>query len=489
MQFSFLSIISENKSKLKLVNTMDKIIKKLKEEFKNSSDLIVKKINDINIVFLESLASSDKINDYILKVIALSNKKGKTDLNSLIVGPNTVKINKYDEIEFYLTNGFTIVLGKSQALAIETKASINRSVSTPDSQPSIYGPKDAFSENIQMNLGLIKRRIKSDKLVNEDFFIGRKSNTKVSLLYLSDIALEETVALVKEKLKKIDIDGIVDSGNINQLITSDVKSAFPTVKTTERPDYVATNLLEGRIALLIDTSPFILILPVFFADYINPQVDSYNKSININFLKVLRFVCLIMTLITPALYVAIINYNPEAIPLKLLINFATQRDGVPFPSALEVIFMLLICELLRESDLRFPSSYGSSISILGALILGESAVSAGIVSPIMIIVTALTFITSLIFTEQEFVNSLRHARFLFLLSASFFGLYGIVVAGVLFLTHLASIKSFGKPYTYPLAPYDKKFFRKILFQDKKARERYRSRMLTNKNFISQGENK
>lgn len=472
-----------------MVKYMNKLVKRLQKEFNESSDLIIKNIDDIDIVFLESVASSDKINDYILKELSLTNKRKKKNLENLIAGPNTIKIQKYDQCEFYLNNGFALIIYKNNVFAIEVKADITRSISTPDTQPAIYGPKDAFNENIQNNLGLIKRRIKSNKLINKDFSIGRKTTTKVSVLYLNDIAEEKTVQKVIDLLSDIDIDGIIDSGNIAQLLERENKSPLPTIRSTERPDYVASNLLEGRIAILVDTSPFVLILPVFLVDYINPQVDNYNKSINVNFIKLLRLICFILTIITPALYVAIINYNPEVIPLNLLVSFATQRNGVPFPAGIEAIFMLLICELLRESDIRFPSSYGSSISILGALILGESAVTAGIVSPIMIIVTALTFITSMIFTELEFINSIRHFRFIFLISAIFFGLFGVVIAGVIFITHICSTKSFDKPYSYPLAPFNMNYLRKKLFQKPKAKDRYRSDMLTDKNFISQGEYK
>ena len=468
---------------------MNKIVKRIQEEFNYSSDLIIRQVKDIYILSLESLCSGDRINNYILKELSLSKKNIERNLENLIAGSNTTILDNTDKIEFYLYNGFAVIIYKKDIYAIETKADIYRSVSTPDTEPAIYGPKDAFNENIQNNLGLIKRRIKTSHLINKDFFIGRKTGTKVSVLYIDDIAEDKVIEQVITRLKNIDIDGIIDSGNINQLIEQETSSPFPTIKSTERPDYVANSLLEGRIAILVDNSPFVLILPTFLVDYINPQVDSYSKNININFIRILRFICLILTIIVPALYVAIINYNPEAIPLDLLVSFATQRDGVPFPTFIEAIVMLLTCEVLRESDIRFPSSYGSSISILGALILGESAVSAGVVSPIMIIVTALTFITSLIFSEYEFINSIRHFRFLFLIAAAFLGLYGIVIAGVIFLTHLSSLKSFDKPYSYPLAPFDFNYLKKLVLQKPKIKDRFRSSMLTNKNYISQGENK
>ena len=275
---------------------MNKIVKRLQKEFNESSDLIVKKINNIYIVFLESVASSDKINDYILKELSLT-KKNEKNLESLIAGPNTINIKNIDQLEFYLTNGFALIIHNFTIFAIEVKADINRSISTPDTQPAIYGPKDAFNENIQNNLGLIKRRIKTSKLMNKDFVIGRKTSTKVSVLYLEDIAEDKTVNIVIEQLNKIDIDGIIDSGNIAQLLEKKSKSPFPTIRLTERPDYAAANLLEGRIVILVDTSPFVLVLPVFLVDFINPQVDNYNKSINTNFIKILRLICLIITIL------------------------------------------------------------------------------------------------------------------------------------------------------------------------------------------------
>ena len=237
--------------------------------------------------------------------------------------------------------------------------------------------------------------------------------------------MEENINLIKEKLAHIDIDGVIDLGNIINYLESENNTVFPTVKRTERPDYTVTALLEGKIALLMDTSPFALILPTFLVDFINPVSDNYVKSINVTFLKILRAFCFAFSMIVPGLFVAIINYNQETIPASLLINFSTQSSGVPFPSIVEVIMLLVICDILRESDLRFPSNFGSAISILGALIIGEAAVNAGLVSSIAIIIASFTFITSLIFTELEINSALRFYRYLFLFFAAFFGLYGI----------------------------------------------------------------
>lgn len=475
-----------------MVKTMqEKVLNQLQKEFEKNSDFIVKKIGtkhfkDIYVIYLETVTGSDKVNDYILKQLTfINNLKDvkKQDMESIIPGPNTVKIEEPDQIEYYLTNGFTIVLTIKEILAFETKADINRSVSVPEVQKSIYGPSDAFTENIQINLGLLKRRIKSSHLKSEDLDMGRKTNTKVQILYFDDITDRNIVNTIKNKLNKIDVDGIIDAGNIANILSEDESTPFPTISQSERPDVIATALLEGKVCIMVDTSPFVLILPSFFADFINPVVDNYNRNVNVNFLKFLRFASFFLTMMIPGIYIALVNYNMETIPTSLLVNFAAQNDGVPFPIVIEAIVMIVVCEILRESDLRFPSSYGSAISILGALVLGEAAVSAGIVSPIMIIIIAFTFITSLIFTELEVINAIRYFRFFFLILASMYGLYGIAIALIYFFIHITSVKSAGKPYYYPIVPFDFTYIKKTLFKVKYVNDTKRSKVLAKKNQI------
>lgn len=474
----------------------NEIIERLKKEFRDNVDFIIKPIKvsfrqTIYVVYLESVTGSDKVNDYILKNITLLNalpKKKLKDLESLIPAPHTVILQNPDDIEFYITNGFTIVIRGSEMLALETKADITRGIPEPTTEQAVFGPKDAFTENIQINLGLLKRRIKSKSLKAKNIVLGRKTNTTINLLYFEDIAEEELVLHVEEELKKIDVDGIIDSGNITEYLSSENNTHFPTVIKTERPDTASRALLEGKLLILVDTSPFALILPGFFADFLNPVSDNYKKSNNINFLKILRLCCFFLTILAPAIYIALINYNPETIPTSLLINFSTQRDNVPFPAIVEALMMLVIYEILRESDVRFPNSYGSAISILGALILGEAAVNAGFVSPIMIIVIAFTFITSLIFTEQEIVNAARHFRLIFLFAAALYGIYGIVLAFFYFIIHVTELKTLGKPYFYPISPFDKVYFMKGLLKTNIRKDTKRSKMLTDKNFTKQRSN-
>lgn len=442
------------------------IAERLKDDFNSSSDLKHKLINNINVIYLESICSSNKINDYILKNITM-NKKCLI-LRDNISGPNVIYVSDYNLIKEYLLNGFALIYDKKDLLVCEVKGDLYRSVTPPTAEISVNGPKDSFNESILMNLGLIKRRIKSDKLINEDFMLGTRTLTKVSMLYCDDIVKKDLLSEVRDRLNKITIDGIVDIEVLIQYMSDDSSSSpMPTILKTERPDRVSQALLEGKVVLIADNSPYALILPAFFSDFVNPQGDRYVRAINVNSLKVIRFLCLIITIFLPALYIAIINYSPETIPIQLLLSFQAGRSGVPFPSAFEALFMIFLCTILRESDIRFPSSYGSSISILGALILGEAAVSANIASPIMIIIIGITFVTGLVFSSGEVIDGLRLYRLFLLLFTIIFGLYGLVIGAFLIVINLCNVESFGKPYLFPIAPFDKNyFFKTILKKDK-----------------------
>ena len=472
---------------------MNKIVERIKKEFNKTPDLIIKEINinlfnTVYILYLETVSGSNKVNDYILKnLIASKNKINKHNLKSFLAGPNTKEIKNADEIEYFITSGFTIIILNSVIYGVETRADINRSVANTDVETSINGPKDSFTENYQINLGLIKRRLKSHNLKIENRVVGRKTSTQVGLLYFEDIVDTDMVQDVIKKIESIDIDGIIDSSSVGFLIDGEANHVYPTFLQTERPDMVATALLEGKMAIVIDTTPYVLIIPAFFIDFINPNIDNYSKSKNINFIKILRLFSYFLSMIAPALYIAIMNYNQETIPTNLLVDFAIQRNGVPFPTIVETLIMLGVCEILRESDLRFPSNYGSAISILGAIVLGEASVSAGIASPITIIVIAITFISSLTFSNVEINNSLRFFRFIFILLAGFFGLYGITLGIIFFLVYTTNITSFNKPYFAPLAPFNKTYFNNTVYKTPLYKDTKRSTLFTHKNIHKQKE--
>lgn len=436
--------------------------KKLLKYFNNSSDLVLKEINNVNIVFLESLCSSDKINFYILNNIQLNKR---INLRDNISGSTVVFVNDLNKICYYLLNGYALVYNDKEYLVCEVKADLYRGIEMPTSECSINGPKDSFNESILVNLGLIKRRIKTNKLINIDYELGKITKNKVSILYIDGVVNKKYVKTIKKYFKKFNFNSLCEIEVLSQQF--DKKNFLPTVMKTERPDKVVNALLEGKIVIIGDNTPYALILPSFLVDFINPIGDRYVKSNNVNFLKLIRFSCFVITMLLPGFYIAITNFSPESIPLQLLVSFQNGRSGVPFPSYIECIFLMLLCSILRESDIRFPSSYGSSISILGALILGEAAVSANLVSPIMIIIVGITFITGLIFDNGDMIDGLRFYRFLIIIFSMLFGLYGLVISLIGILVKLCSIESLEEPYLFPLSPYNNKYFFKTMLKRNK----------------------
>lgn len=449
-----------------MLKNVEEIIERLKKDTNNLEDIIYRKKmikkTKLYIIYDEPLASSDKISDFIIRSLNnISNSKiTSKDLVEAIENDisnfKVTTFDTYDKIGFYIHNGFTVILidGEDKGLALETKADISRGVGTPETENTVRGARDAFTEDYQINMGLIKKRIKTNDLWVKSCNVGRYTQTKVSILSINGIVKTELVDKVYEKIKKIDIDGIINSDMIKNSIQKENKNIFPTVLTTERPDIVSKALLNGKIAIVVDNSPYVLVIPGLLNDYFKTMEDIYGKSLNVTFTRMIKFLCFFISILTPAIYIALITYNHEMIPSDLLINFAVQRDGVPFPAFFEAFIMIIAFEILKESDLRVPSFSGSALSIVGALILGEAAVNAGIVSPIMIIIISITAISSLPFSETELVNSIRWYRILFMLWASFLGIVGVIIAFIFFVVKLSSVKSFGKPYLMPFAPTD-----------------------------------
>lgn len=418
---------------------MNKNILYLKRIYKSNNDFIIRDItcnkDKVYIFFFESLCDSKNIYDYVTKNI-IESKENITELKDVIASPKLNEVYDINEAINYLENGFCLTIFNKEMYAIEAKANIDRGITISQTEQNLYGAKDSFCENYQKNLGTIKRRIKTKDFKSEDLVIGLNTKTRISILYIDKLVNKENVNKIVNKLNKIN-ESLIDSSTIFNLFNEDI--IFPTVLKTEKPSNVADYILDGYIVLLVDNYPFVLILDAKLKDFINPVKND-------KFLYILRLSCLIITIITPGLYIAMTNFNPETIPTSLLINFAYQRFGVPFPSFIEALVMLLTCEILRETDIRFPNAYGSAASILGALILGDAAVSAGIVSPIMIIIIAITFITNLLFTQVKFIEALRILRFFCLIIGSIIGLYGIALFSILVIAYLANVETMKGSY-------------------------------------------
>ena len=463
---------------------MNKIINRIKTETNNLDNVIYRKkkilFKDIHIIYIDALIASDKISDFVIRSL---NKIHIPTYKNILNRINNFKykeISTYEDIIFYLNSGFTILLiDKNKYIALETRRDLSRGVSTPVTENTSRGPLDSFTENIEANIGLLKRRIKSNDLWIKKYKLGKYTETMTCLVYIKSIAKKELIDKIDNLINNINIDGIIASGTVRNLIEKENKNFFPNIISAEKPYTAIKYLLQGNAIIMIDNDPFVLILPSTLNDYFISEEDDYNKSINVSITRIIRYLTFAITLLTPGIYIALTTFNQEIIPTQLLISIAAQRESVPFSTFVEAILMIIAFEILRESDLKLPSFASSAISIVGALILGEAAVNAGIVSPIMIIVVAITAISSLIFIEPEFTSALRIYRIGFMIGGAIFGIYGILLMAILLLTNLVSYDFLGMPYLSPFAPPITANLKDsiIKFPDKALQKR--NRLLTN----------
>lgn len=438
---------------------MQETIDKIKEKCGNSTDLVIRNMKimgeEITIIFSEVLVSSEQVNDFILKKITNWNGQNHNIYEQLLAtlpSSNIKEITSLDDAILKIFEGFALVFTKdSPFLAIEAKLSLDRGVSSVENEVAILGPKDSFTENLNKNLGLMRKRIRTSNLVIESSSIGQESHTKIAICYMKDICSDTLLEEVNKKIKEISTDIIMDATYLKERMSHN-DSLFPTIHTTERPDSAAFALLEGKIVIAIDNSPYVLIIPTFFTDLFHTPDDYYQKNINTSFTRLLRLFAFFLSIFLPAYYISITTHNQNAISLDILLNLIVQRQSVPFPAFFEAILMILAFEILRESDIRIPSKTGTSISILGGLILGDAAVSAGIISPMMIIVIAISAISSFVFTSTTMINAIRYYRFFTLLLSAFFGLYGLFIGFIFLVIRLARLSSFGFFYLSPVAP-------------------------------------
>lgn len=440
-----------------------KIINKLKEETNNSSYIVYREkyINNIkiDIIYNEVLTDQDKMSNFIYRSLdhiekIYQEKELLYDVIKNNISNIKIKeINNYQDICKYLNNGFVILLIEDDySLALEVKKNLTRSIEKPMTETTIRGAMDSFTENIETNIGLIKRRLKTNKLWNEDMELGKYTKNKISILTIKELTDSKIKDNIINKLNSLEIDGVTDTGTLKHLIDNETKTIFPTSITTERPDKVVSSLLRGKTVIIIDNCPFVLIMPVDINDFFLSQDDKDSNYINNSLTRILRYLAFSITVLTPGIYIALTTFNQEMIPLELLTSFASQRSTVPFPAFFEALLMFVSFEILRESDYRIPNVSNSALSIVGALILGEAAVNAGIVSPIMIIIVAITAISALVIVEPELSNAIKWYRILFMLGGTTIGIFGIFIVFIIFTTNLCSINSYGKSFTMPFTP-------------------------------------
>jgi spore germination protein KA len=340
--------------------------------------------------------------------------------------------------------------GNKSALIVGAKAPQGRQVEEPDTEVSIRGSREGFVENLLTNINLIRKRIKNPNLKFQMMQLGVQTKTDVCICYIKGIANNEIVKEVRERVKKIKIDAILDSGYIEQHIADNRLTLFPLVGNSEKCDKLAAKLLEGRVAIFCDGTPYVLTVPYLFVESIQTSDDYYDHAFFAFFMRLLRLFALLVSNLLPAMYVALVSFHHTVIPIKLMITLAVSRQGIPFSPFVEAILMISAFELLREAGVRMPRTIGQALSIVGAIVLGEASVAAGVASNLMVIIVAITAICS--FVVPPLIRVTMLLRFAFLAAANFLGFLGISFVAVTVFIHLCRLRSFGIPYMAPFSP-------------------------------------
>jgi spore germination protein len=401
---------------------------------------------------LTSLATKQQLEDDIERQ---SERLSKYIKNQSLSVCTLKEVQTIEEVKMGTLFGSICLLvdGLSECFLLGEASTKSRGIDEPDSEALVRGPRVGFVENLCDNTALLRRSGRNQNLSILGFEVGEVSKKELVIAYIQGIAEPQLIEEVKKRIKRIKIDAVPDSGYIEQLIEDNYLSPFPQVQSTERPDRVMSALMEGRVALILDGSPFALIVPVTFQMLLQSPEDYYERWIAATLIRMLRFVASFISLFAPSLYIAFISFHQGLIPTKLVFHIAVTRGGVPFPPLIEALIMEVSIEVLREAGLRLPKPIGQSLGIVGGLIIGEAAVEAGIVSSIMVIVVAVTAISSFTLPQYNVGIALRMLRFISMLFASVFGLYGVVLFSLLLCSHVVKLKSFGVPYLSPSAPF------------------------------------
>ncbi|WP_236035199.1 spore germination protein [Alkalihalobacterium elongatum] len=456
-------IFADLKENIEEINTM----------MGNSSDLIIRDFIRTReplvkgaVIYLKGIVDEKLVSDFIVKALIEepidSDIQPERSMESLLqfiesqilTVANIKFADDWDSIIHDLLSGMTILFidGANRALVGGTVGGEKRSVEEPTSEITIRGPKDGFTETISTNIALIRRRLRSPHLRVEMLQVGTVSQTDVAIVYLEGIANEKIVKEVRDRLNRIEIDEILSSGNIEELIQDHNFTIFPTVFNTERPDIVANTISDGRVTIIVDGTPFVLIVPTSFSQFFKAAEDYYQRYDLSTLIRILRYVAFTLAMLGPSIYIALITFHQDLIPTTLVISLAAQREGIPFPAFIEAFIMEATFEILREAGVRMPRAIGQAVSIVGALVIGQAAVQAGIVSAAMVIVVAGTAIASFTTPAYNLAVAGRILRFVMMVFAATMGLYGIMIGLIMLVAHLSSLRSFGVPYLAPFAP-------------------------------------
>lgn len=451
-------------------------IKNMKSILGRNSDVVFRDIHicgnedfPATLIYVDGLVDSKLISDDVIQPLmqsgVLCKADNERDLIELIehgsvYSPNQkTRTNINDAVSDVLSGSCALVFDrKKTALVFDTKGFEKRSITEPTSENAIKGAKDVFVESLRVNTATIRRKIKTQNLVIEQTTVGRQTLTAVGIVYLDGTVNRNLVDEVRRRLDGIDIDGVIEPGFVEEYILDKTYTAFPLILATERPDKFCTSLLDGRVGLLIDGLPVAYDIPAVISNFLRSTDDYALNFIVVSFIRLMRYAAATITLLLPAFYIAITTFHHEMIPSNLAQAIAASKEGVPFPSFVEVIFMLAAFEILLEAGLRLPRNIGQAVSIVGALVVGEASVNAKLISPAVVVVIALTAISGFTIPNQDFSNAVRLWRLIIVIASSVIGIFGMSMGILFLLYHLASIETFGVPYLSPYAANEGKDF-------------------------------
>lgn len=459
-----------NSSELLLCFNLNQNLIILKDIFSVSSDIVIREFDfgqkpqiHAALIYVDGLVDKATINQSIIKPLMYdsriicseeTHKENMDHIKTTLLSVGEVQqIPSINKLVDSCMSGDAVLLinGFDEALVMSTRAWENRGVQEPQTEVVVRGPREGFSETLRINTTLLRRKIKNPDLILETMKIGTRTKTDVCIAYLNSIVNPVLLDEVRLRLNRINTDAILESGYIEQFIEDAPRSIFPTIANSEKPDVVAAKILEGRVAIFIDGTPFVLTAPMLFIESFRVSEDYYSRSFFSSFIRILRYMSYIITVLSPAIYVAVLTYHPELIPTPLLFTLMASEEGLPFPMFLELAIMVFVFDILREAGVRLPRPVGQAVSIVGALVIGQAAVAAGIVSDLTVIVIAFTAVSSFVTPAQT--DSASILRYIFLLLGGVMGGFGIIIGLICTLVHLVTLRSFGTPYLSPLAPF------------------------------------
>ncbi|WP_310501802.1 spore germination protein [Paenibacillus qinlingensis] len=435
----------------------------INQQLDHDPDLVFMNIRSTLIAYISCLVETDRIEREITKPLTQAQSSTET-LSSHILTPEVKHTNLFETLIDSLLIGFVMIAeqGEKQVLLANLACLPHRNIEQPETETGVRGPREGFTEHLETNVALLRRRLKTDKMRIKTWQIGTLSQTEVRLIYLEDIADPTIIDEITNRLSAIHIDAVLESNYIEEMIRDNPFSIFPTMEYTERPDVVAGALLEGKVSIFTNNTPFVLIAPFQFWSAFQSSEDYYLMFTSATFIRFIRSLSIILALLLPSLYVAITTFHPEMLPTNLLLAVAGAREASPFPAMVEALIMEITFEALREAILRLPRVMGQTVSIVGALVIGQAVVQAGIVSTPMVIVVSVTGIASFMIPRYNMTFSIRIMRLLLLLLAGTLGFVGILLGLFTLALYLTGIRSVGVPYLAPIGPLRLKALRDFM---------------------------